>query len=234
MSRDLLRGVEPPPQPIQVEEVPKLIKAQQDFLVELITEHRQEVDGKLETRRRKFTSKALERQFEVNDGFKDLVVKALTALKRNHRKKAKGFLKRLKRDLKEHEEDLIIADTSPNGWLAVAKLRGRSDLPDGLSKKLERVDREIWRARDYGRGQKKPRAVQVPSSGGDFRTTRQLFKQAQRLSPEELLYNAAKQVRAGVCSHCRKENHFYRECPDFWREVQKAREERARGQPAPQ
>jgi len=219
-------------EPIPVAAVPRLIKEQQEYLVELISEHRQEVDSKLTTKKRKFASKALEKQHEVNEGFKDLVAKALAALKRNNARKARGFLKQLRDELREHEEDLLIADTSPNGWLAVSKLRGRSELPDDLRKKLERVDKEIFRSRDYGRGGKKPRLVQEQGAGGDFRTRRQPAGQQIRLSPEELLYNASKQVRAGICSHCRKENHFYRECPAFGQEVQKAREERAKGQPA--
>jgi hypothetical protein len=49
------------------------------------------------------------------------------------------------------------------------------------------------------------------------------------LSPEELLYNASRQIRAGTCSHCKKENHFYRECPDFWTKVQESRGKRVEG-----
>jgi len=229
VSRDLLEPVDAAPPQIGVEEVPRLIKEQQDFLVDLISEHKQEVDLRLQTKARRFTSKPLERQFAVNANFKELTCKALAALKRGNKKKAKGILKRLREGITEHEEDLIIADTSPNGWLAVAKLRGRTELPEDLRKKLERVDKELWRTRGYGRVAKKPGQLPGPSgggAGGEVRTVR-----PQQKSPEELLFNAARQVRAGVCAHCRKENHFYSECPDFWRKVQEAREERARGQP---
>ena len=218
------RGATPP---LSVEQVPKIIKAQQDFLVDLIAEHKQEVAGKLQARKRRFASRALERQFEVNEGFKELNRRALGALKRNNKAKAKKLLKELRDGLQEHEEDLLIADTSPNGWLAVAKVRGRSDIPEDLRKKLEKVDRELWRHRSYGKPAKKFGGFQEEGGGGDVRTRRP----QQKLSPEEILHNAARQTRAGTCSHCRGENHFYRECPDFWKKVREAREERAKGQP---
>jgi len=158
---------------------------------------------------------------------KELNRRALGALKRNNKAKAKKLLKELRDGLQEHEEDLLIADTSPNGWLAVAKVRGRSDIPEDLRKKLEKVDRELWRHRSYGKPAKKFGGFQEEGGGGDVRTRRP----QQKLSPEEILHNAARQTRAGTCSHCRGENHFYRECPDFWKKVREAREERAKGQP---
>jgi hypothetical protein len=206
-------------------EVPKLIKAQQDFLVELIADHKQEIDSRLQSKLRRFTSKPLEKQYEVNAKFKELVDKALSALKRGNKKRAKATLKKLKSGLKEHEEDLLIADTSPNGWLAVAKLRNKTYLPDDLRKKLDKVDKEIWRSKQYGGQQKKFTKLQGQGSGSNVRTNRPF----QKLSPEELLFTASKQIRAGTCSHCKKENHFYRECPDFWKKVQESREERAKG-----
>jgi hypothetical protein len=224
VSRELYAEERSPP--LQVAQVPQLIKAQQEFLVDLITEHKHEIEGKIQSKKRKFASKALEKQFEVNDSFKDLTARALAALKKNNRSKAKRLLKELRDSLQEHEEDLIIADTSPNGWLAVAKVRGRSDLPEEVRKKLEKADKEIWRARGYGQPKRKFGAVQEAGQGSDVRTKRP----QQKFSPEELLHNAAKQVRAGTCSHCRGENHFYRECPDFWKKVKEARDERAKGQ----
>jgi hypothetical protein len=111
--------------------------------VELISDHKQEIDSKLQVKQRRFQSKPLEKQAEVNAGFQDLVGKALSALKRGHKKKVKTVLKKLRGALEEHYQDLVIADTSPYGWLAVARLRNRSELPDDLRKKLEKVDKEI-------------------------------------------------------------------------------------------
>jgi len=205
--------------------VPKLIQEQQDFLVELLSDHKQEVESKLQSKQRRFSSKPLEKQYDVNGEFKELAEKALSELKRGNEKRVKTTLKKLKKRIKEHQEDLLIADTSPNGWLAVARLRNRSELPEDLRKKLDRVDKEIWRSRNYGGPKKKFTKFQGQSVGGDVRT----FRPQQKLSPEELLYNASRQIRAGTCSHCKKENHFYRECPDFWSKVQESRAERTKG-----
>ena len=210
--------------------VPKLIKEQQDFLVELIADHKQEVDAKLLNKQRRFGSKALEKQHDIAAGYKELVEKALKAVKSNNRKKAKSTLKELKKNITEHQEDLVIADISPNGWLAVSKLRNRTELPNSIRKKLEKVDKEIFFSKKYGGGAKKKFSkIQGSSDRSDVRTSRA----PQKLSPEELLYNASRQIRAGVCSHCKKANHFYRECPDFWKKVQESREERSRGQQSP-
>jgi hypothetical protein len=99
-------------------------------------------------------------------------------------------------------------------------------LSDDLRRKLEKVDKEIWRSRSYGGPRKKFGKIQSQGNGSDVRTSRP----QQKLSPEELFYNASKQIRAGTCSHCKKEHHYYRECPDFWTKVQESREERVKGQ----
>jgi hypothetical protein len=144
-------------------------------------------------------------------------------LKKGNKKRTKMTLKKLWDRLKEHQQDLIIADTSPNGWLAVARLRNKSELTDYFRKKLERVNKEIWRRQSSGGPQKKFTRFQGQGGGGDVCTRRP----QQKLSPEDLLYNASRQIRAGTCSHCKKENHFYRECPDFWTKVQESRVKRA-------
>jgi hypothetical protein len=210
--------------------VPQLIKAQQDFLVELIADHKQEVDAKLQNKQRRFSSKALEKQYKISAGYKEQVDKALKAVRSDNKSRAKTVLKKLKKEITEHQEDLLIADTSPNGWLAVAKLRNRTELPSSIKKKLDKIDKEIWFSKKYGGpAKKKFGKIQGQGDRGDVRTSRP----QQKLSPEELLFNASRQIRAGICSHCKKENHFYRECPDFWQKVQESRQERARGQQGP-
>ncbi len=180
--------------PVTAQQVPWLIKEQQEFLVELLSEHKQEVEVKLRAKQRRFTSKRLEKQFEVNTKVAELTDKSLAAVRRNSRRKAKAALKQLRDEIREHQEDLVIADTSPNCWLAVAKLRNRSELSDELRRKLEKVDKEIWRCRSYGGAQKKFSKFQNHGQGGKVRTNRGL---PQRRLPEELLFNAAKQIRRG-------------------------------------
>jgi hypothetical protein len=119
-----------------------------------------------------------------------------------------------------HEEDLIIADTSPHGWLAVSKVRAGQELPKSLRKKLAQVDKDLA-ARKNGGFKKKPGGFQKQGEGSNFR------KGDKRVSPEEALAAAAKTIRPGTCSHCQKGLNYYRECQDFWRRVQQSREAKA-------
>jgi hypothetical protein len=70
--------------------VPRLIKEQQEFLVELLSEHKQEVESKLRAKQRRLTSKPLEKQFEVNTKFAELTDKSLAAVRRNSRRKGQS------------------------------------------------------------------------------------------------------------------------------------------------
>ncbi len=96
-------------------------------------------------------------------------------------------------------------DTSPNGWLAVAKLRNRSELSDELRRKLEKVDKEIRRSRSYGGAQKKFSKFQNHGQGGDVRTNR---GPPQRRSPEEHLFNAASRSGRGSVPTATKKTTF--------------------------
>ncbi len=93
-------------------------------------------------------------------------------MNRRNTKRIKSTLKKLREKLEEHQQDLVIADTSPNGWLTVAKLRNRMLLPRDLRKKLEYMDKEILHSRTYGGGQMKLGKFQGQGGGGDIRTGR--------------------------------------------------------------
>ncbi len=138
-------------------------------------------------------------------------------------KRAAVVIDDLLSQLETHAEDLVIADTSPHGWLAVAKVRAGTDLPKSLRKKLEQVDRELsaQKNRNGGPG-KKFFGLQKEGQGPLLR------RDGRRISPEEALSYASKQVRAGICTHCKKAYHYYRECPTFWQQVQESREEAAK------
>jgi len=201
-----------------------LVKSQQDFLLDLLEEHKHEVEDKLQARQRRFASKQIEKQFEVNSGFQKLAKAALAALGAKDYRRANNALEELCNNLEVHSQDLIIADTSPHGWLAVSKIRAGTDLPKNLRKRLDQVDRELaaQRYRDNGGAGKK--LFQVPKEGqGPL-----IRRDNRRISPEEALSYASKQIRAGACSHCKKEYHYYRECPAFWQKVQESREAEAK------
>lgn len=224
VSRELLRGEE------QIGEIAKIVKDQQEVLLDLFREHKEEVDSKLQSRARKFGSRQIEKQFELNLGFLELARKSLVSVQNGRTRRAERTLEDLIQQLESHEEDLQIADASPHGWLAVNKLRSTKELPKSLRKRLAEVDRQLssQRERGYDGGFKK-KPDRLPGEGQG-----PLYKRPdRRISPEEALFNASKQVRAGNCAHCQKGLHFYRECPEFWRKVQAAREAKVKdGQPA--
>ena len=85
---------------------------------------------------------------------------------------------------------MIVADTSPHGWLAVSKLRSNTELPKHLWKKLAQVEKDLAHRRpqssQYGGSKKKFDGF--PRDGQNFPRMRP----DQWLSPEEALSNAAK------------------------------------------
>jgi hypothetical protein len=217
VSRELLRGEE------NVEEIAKIVKNQQEVLLGLFQEHKEEVDGKLQSRGRRFASKQLEKQYELNSGYLELAKKSLTAVQNREESRAIKNLEELVQQLESHEEDLLIADASPHGWLAVSKLRSTKELPKGIRKRLAEVDRLLSSQKERSDGQPKKKFAGVRAEGAG-----PLFKRPERrLSPEEAMFAAAKQIRPGICAHCQKSLHFYRECPEFWKKVQAAREAKA-------
>ena len=205
VSRELYRGEEP------VAEIAKIVKDQQSLLLDLFKEHKEEVDTKLQQKGRRFGNKQLEKQFEVNNGFLDLARKGLSCVQSGADRRAVKHLEELVQQLEGHEEDLLIADASPHGWLAVSKIRSTKELPKNIRKRLAEVDRQLSTQKSSGDGQfkKKSFGVPGPSAGPLFR------RPDRRISPEEALFEASKQLRPGSCSHCQKGLHFYRECPEF-------------------
>jgi hypothetical protein len=219
VSRDLY--VEDKP---KIQEIKQLVESSQEFMYDLLKEHKEEIEEKLTTKSRRFASKQLEKQFQVNLKFKELVAKVQQALNNKEVKKAKKVTKELADAIEEHEQDLLIADISPHGWLAVSKLRNSSDLPKNIRKKLALIEKDLDAQKaKYGGAKKK--FSSVPAAGQESVGK----KPERKYSPEEALSFAAKQVRTGTCSHCHKAFHFYRECPVFWTKVNESREAKAKG-----
>jgi hypothetical protein len=209
--------------PTKLTEVKQLVESQQDFLLTLLTEHKAQVEEKIASKSRRFASKQLEKQYQVNLGFKYLAVKIKKALKAKELKKAKRAADELVDSLDEHEQDLIIADISPHGWLAVNKLRTSADLPKEVRKKLAVVEKDLAAQKvKNGKSKGNFRAVPQTSAGGNGR------KPDKKYSPEEALSYASKQVRTGKCTLCHKSYHWYRECPTFWSRVHEGREANAK------
>jgi hypothetical protein len=70
VSRELYAEEKP-----KLTEIHKLVQSQQDLVYTLLKEHKEEVDEKLMAKNRRFASKQLEKQFQVNLKFKELVSK---------------------------------------------------------------------------------------------------------------------------------------------------------------
>lgn len=224
VSRELLRE-EP------VAEITKLVKNQQEVILDLLRNHKEEVDNKLQARARRFGNKQLEKQYEVNSALLEQAQKALGCVEASDADGADRYLRELIKQLTQHEEDLLIADASPHGWLAVSKIRSTKELPKSLRKRLAEVDKQLSSQKDRAAGANggfKGKLPPVPGQGPN-----PLFRRGERrFSPEEALFAASKQIRPGTCSQCHKEFHYYRECPEFWQKVAASREAKAK-QPQP-
>ena len=129
VSGELTNGVE-------LGEIKTLVTCQQEYIVDLLSAHKSELEAKLQGQSRKFASRQLEKQYQVNLAFKEKVSRIIQAVKKNDKQLALEEAEALAAELERHEEDLIIADTSPHGWLAVAKVRAGTELPKDLRKKL--------------------------------------------------------------------------------------------------
>ena len=220
VSRELLRGEEP------VAEIARIVQEQQGVLLDLFKEHKEEVDTKLQQKGRRFGNRQIEKQYELNLTFLDLARKGLNCVKGGEERRAAKHLEELVRQLESHEEDLLIADASPHGWLAVSKIRSTKELPKNLRKRLAEVDRQLSTQKDRGPGDGK---FAKKSPGFSTQGQGPLYRRPdRRISPEEALFEASKQLRPGSCSHCQKGLHFYRECPEFWKKVNAAREAKAK------
>jgi len=213
-----------------VGEIAKLVHTQQEVLLDLLQEHKVEVESKLQQKGRKFGSRQLEKQFEVNSGFLEAARKVQVSIQASELKRAGKHVEELVQLLENHEQDILIADASPHGWLAVSKIRSTKELPKNIRKRLAEVDRQLSSQKHPvdGAAKRKPPGIPGQSSGPVFR------RGDRRISPEEALFEASKQLRPGSCSHCQKGLHFYRECPEFWRKVQSAREAKAKDPQPPQ
>ena len=208
----------------QIGEIRNLVEKQQEYILNLLTHHKSEVDSKLQNKQRRFGSRQLEKQYQINGEFKEQALRIQAAVAKGDKALAEDEVGRLLKVLEKHEEDLVIADTSPHGWLAVAKVRAGAELPKVLRKKLDQVNKDLA-------GRKPKRDGQAPRKPFRFSQASQepyVRRPDRRVSPEEALFQAGKQLRTGTCSRCQKGLHYYKECLAFWRKVLESREAKAK------
>ena len=105
----------------------------------------------------------------------------------------------------------------------VSSIKNQGALSTAQLKRIEKIDdlldRREKKFSNDGRFCFRNRKVDQTSQRNTFQTS----KPFQKKSPEEYLEEAIKQTRAGQCTHCTEEGHFYRECPTFWEKVRQSR-----------
>jgi hypothetical protein len=208
---------------LDADKVTALVETQQEYVFNLIAEHKAEVEAKFQSRQRKFQSKQIEKQFEINTGFKEKAEKALVKIQGRALKQAEDLVSELIQDLERHAEDLVIADTSQYGWLMVSKVRAATELPKALRKRLEQVEKDLSAQKNKNAGTRR-NFLKISGTSSEPVTRRA----DKRITPEEALFAAGKQLRQGTCSHCKKELHYNKECPAFWTKVQESRQAKAK------
>jgi hypothetical protein len=136
-SRELLREQD------KIDEVAAIIASERENILAILANHKAELESKLQTKTRKFSCRQIDKQFQVNVEFRELACKTLQALEAGEVQRATGVCKKLLEDIDKHAEDLIIADQSPHGWLAVAKVRSGQELSKSTRKKLAQVEKDL-------------------------------------------------------------------------------------------
>ena len=200
-----------------------LLKQQEEHLCDLMLDHKQEVVSLVKEKTKNFRKKPLQKQFEFLDELYQILDKAKKYLKKEKVDEALTLVHRCSERLKDKKEDLLVADQSPHGWLAVSLLQEGSDLPRGTQRKLDKINSRLDKVRGdrksghYGRHNKGNFEPLYKQDGVHF------SRQPQRKSPQEMLNLLGNQKKSGLCSHCQEAGHFYRECPKFWEAVNESR-----------
>ena len=94
LSRSASRGLYGPPEEL-VQAIKKLVTSQQEIILDLLSEHRAEVDEKIQLKSRRFSSKQIEKQYQVNAEFRDLAAKITAALHASEVGRAQDVLQQL-------------------------------------------------------------------------------------------------------------------------------------------
>ncbi len=87
------------------------------FILDLLADHKKTIEETIQYRSRRFTSQQFEKQYQINVEFKELATKVVAAVERSDADRALETGRHLLEKLEEHEQDLIIANSSLHGWL---------------------------------------------------------------------------------------------------------------------
>ena len=189
---------------------------QQHNLLDILGHHKEDIDEIVASKTKKFKKPSIEKQHQFNAQILHILQRVKKENKKGHSETVSTLLKEAVSKLDTQQADLLVADQSKYGFLTVNLLRGNTELPSGIAKKVEKIESRLDKThQDYERV-KKPFKNMDQKNGGRFDNRR-------KQGPEQLLQQLQSRTREGKCSHCQKDRHFFRECPKFWQEVSDAR-----------
>ena len=202
-----------------IAEVEKLLEKQQSTLLEIISNHKQEIDDLVTPTKQTFRKVGIAKQHSFNQSIISMVKKLKKYHKDDDYKRGKEMIKDIIERLEEQQTDLQIADSSKHSWLTVSVLRNKTTLPADIAKKIEKIETRLDRTRPQ-----QPRYGEAPKNTGQrYSNNRVQIERKSAKGPEELLRQLQGQKREGKCTHCLQTGHFFRECSEFWASVQRSR-----------
>jgi len=207
---------------IPVSEVEKLLARQQESLLDIVTNHRQEIDELVTPNQQNITFRkvGIGKQHSFNQGIISMVKKLKKYHKEDKYQKGKDLIKDILAKLEEQQTDLVIADSSKHSWLTVSVLRNKSNLPADIVKKVDKIENRLDRSRPQTR---QNHGETSTNTGHRYREYKVQTDRKPAKGPEALLAQLQGQRREGKCTHCHGTGHYWRECSHFWESVQKSR-----------
>ncbi len=198
-----------------------IIQAQQTKIEDLLCSQKAELEERIDSKSN-FRQKRNERQFSFNTKVLTLVKRAKSLLKDNDNRQALYELRDTIKLLETQNEDLLIADSSKFGWLTVSKIRGKDKLSSNLQKKIMKIDSSLDKNHGENSNYKKRGNRNFKKSNSRFTVQ---TERSERKGPAETLQYLKTRKRSGVCTFCSAHGHFWRECPTYWEEVNKSRDQ---------
>ncbi len=201
---------------LSVNQVKQLMDEQQNNLLQILGNHKDDIDDLVASKTKKFRKPSIEKQHQFNAQILHLLNRVKKEHKKGHSETVASLIKEALSKLENQQADLLVADQSKYGFLTVNLLRGNTELPSSIAKKVEKIESRLDKThQDYERGKKPSKPLDTKTGGR--------FEHRRKQGPEQLLQQLQRRTREGKCSHCEQDGHFFRECPKFWQEVSDAR-----------
>lgn len=206
--------------PLDLTTFKDLIAEQQEYITSLISSQKKEIEDKFQTNSN-FCNKGNRKQYEFNSQILSLLKSAKSFLKDKESDKALELMRNTIDQIEEQNQNIHIADSSKFGWLTVFKLRGTENLSSSIKKKVDKIESTLERNNAKSSNYKKPGGFGFKRKFG--KPGVQTERSFEKKGPEETLQWLKTRKRHGICTHCTESGHFWRECPQYWASVNKAR-----------